>query len=75
MKNFFFALSKLGAFGVILTMQLEPPKYKSLATSYQEQAEFGLPVKGRFDDLPEYKQVCPCEGLTAKQRHDCTQLG
>ena len=49
--------------------------YKSLATSYQEQAEFGLPVKGRFDDLPEYKQVCPCEGLTAKQRHDCTQLG
>ena len=25
-KNYFFALSKLGAFGVILTMQLEPPK-------------------------------------------------
>ena len=27
MKNYFFAWSKLGAFGVILTMQLEPPKY------------------------------------------------
>ena len=25
-KNYFFAWSKLGAFGVILTMQLEPPK-------------------------------------------------
>ena len=25
-KNYFFACSKLGAFGVILTMQLEPPK-------------------------------------------------
>ena len=29
-KNYFFAWSKLGAFGVILTMQLEPPKqYRS----------------------------------------------
>ena len=27
MKNYFFAWSQLGAFGVILTMQLEPPKY------------------------------------------------
>ena len=26
MKNYFFAWSELGAFGVILTMQLEPPK-------------------------------------------------
>ena len=26
-KNYFFAWSRLGAFGVILTMQLEPPKY------------------------------------------------
>ena len=26
MKNYFFAWSKFGAFGVILTMQLEPPK-------------------------------------------------
>ena len=26
MKNYFFAWSKWGAFGVILTMQLEPPK-------------------------------------------------
>ena len=25
-KNYFFAWSKFGAFGVILTMQLEPPK-------------------------------------------------
>ena len=26
MKNYFFAWSKLGALGVFLTMQLEPPK-------------------------------------------------
>ena len=26
MKKYFFAWSQLGAFGVILTMQLEPPK-------------------------------------------------
>ena len=25
-KNYFFAWSRLGVFGVILTMQLEPPK-------------------------------------------------
>ena len=33
-KNYFFAWSKLGAFGVILTMQLEPPKteYKAGTT-------------------------------------------
>ena len=30
MKNFFFAWSELGAFGVILTMQREPPKYVTL---------------------------------------------
>ena len=30
MKNYFFAWSKLGAFGVILTMQLEPPKIEAL---------------------------------------------
>ena len=29
-KNLFFARSKLGAFGVILTMQLEPPKPEAI---------------------------------------------
>ena len=31
MKNLFFAWSKLGAFGVILTMQLEPPKTQGVS--------------------------------------------
>ena len=49
-------------------MSLECIKpYKSLATSYEEQAEFGLPVEGRFDDLPEYKKVWPCQVSCGKQ--------
>ena len=38
MKNYFFALFKFGAFGVILTMQLEPPKSKGLRNLTLTQA-------------------------------------
>ena len=41
--------------------------HNSLAMSYEEQAEFGLPMTGRFDDLPENKKVWPCQVSFGKQ--------
>ena len=46
MKNYFFAWSKLGAFGVTLTMQLEPPKKNAMG-------EWGLRQKDRGGALED----------------------
>ena len=37
LKNYFFACSKLGAFGVILTMQREPPRHLVSVFSWEKR--------------------------------------